>query len=245
MTARITHAVGPGQTRHCFDPWSFVQIQANSFVRPCCLHTSIGRLSPDEPLAKLLSNDTVKMIRQSLLSGDLDNECVACHHRTVVDIADYRRDWARRFIVRGRALDKHGRIGLAQHADLADRVDFVNTPKHLGGLSDRVFLHPQSAREPISSVRFFGLRAEQDTFLDLYLYLDHEKASKIAFTVTFELESGESTHSVEVPFGRKHWCIPAPAGEFSMLCQAESANPDHAWFNFTYPFFIVKRSLFV
>jgi hypothetical protein len=220
-----------------------VQIQATSSVVPCCVHTPIGRLSPDQPLAKLLSNDRIKDIRQSLLTGELDSECLACHHRTVVDIAQYRMDWARRFIMQGRALDKHGHIDLEKSPDLANRVDFVNTPKHLGGLSDRIFLHPQSPKEPTSSIRFFGLRAEENTLLDLYLYLDNEKASTITFTATFELESGERAHSVEVPFGQKHWCIPAPAGEFSLLCQSESAKPDYAWFNFTYPFFIAKPAV--
>jgi hypothetical protein len=238
MSIRLTHSVGPDQTRDCLDPWSFVQIRASSDVLPCCLHTPIGKLNGDTSLAKALNDEPIRVLRRSLLTGRLDAECAACHNRTTVHLSDMRLNWIRKFFMSGKTLTGDGSIDLAAHPELREVVEFINVPDDHRALRDRIFLHPQAPTKEPSAVQFKSLSCHPGESLDMFLYLEHPECAGVEFTVQYG--GSDARYSTFVRPGRQHFRAPVPLHlgiPFSLTCSVRAARPDYGWFHFTYPFF--------
>jgi hypothetical protein len=249
MSLRLTSSVQDDQTRLCFDPWSFVQIQSNGNVLPCCVHSPVGRLSTGFTLERILTGEAVRKIRFSLLSGQLDSECLACQNRSAVDVAEFRREHMRKYFLSGKTLDCSGNVDLESHPELARIVQFSNVNKGFYGLGDRVYLHPAPGKRP--TVRFKNLLIREPSDLDLFLYLDHAESPNVRFQVNFvernrfnflrpnrrhtRLISGKT---------RQHWRISCPIinREFDLVCSTSARKYDYAWLYFSYPFFIAREN---
>jgi hypothetical protein len=88
-----------GTTRDCLDPWSYLEITASGGLKPCCVMPPLQSMdgTPDSAL-RAASSAPFKKLRRELLSGKLNSECDACHHRRRVPrsvhrkrVADYQR----------------------------------------------------------------------------------------------------------------------------------------------------------
>ena len=249
MSLRITSYIQADQTRLCFDPWSFVQIQSNGNVLPCCIHSPVGKLSTSSSLQQILTGDPVRKIRFSLLAGRLDSECLACQNRSAVDVAEFRREHMKKYFLSGKTLHSDGNIDLESHPELVQLVEFSNVKSGFYGLGDRVYLHPAPGKRP--TVQFKNLLVREPSDLDLFLYLDHEESSQVRFQVNFmdrnrfnflrprrrhtRLISGKT---------REHWRISCPIinREFDLVCSTSARKYDYAWFYFSYPFFIAREN---
>ncbi|UCF92610.1 MAG: radical SAM protein [Desulfobacterales bacterium] len=85
---------GPGETRACKDPWEFLQIIGNGFVRPCCFRSVeniiFGQLDENNSLDEIIASDTAREMRRSLLTGDLDANCRICHWRKIIPVEEFQ-----------------------------------------------------------------------------------------------------------------------------------------------------------
>ncbi len=90
--------VGPGQTRHCLDPWSFAKIAEDGGVYTCCVgRTRMGHLD-DGLLEDTLGSEGFRLRRAQVLSGQLDDECRACPTRGVISVEGLRAELEKRGI---------------------------------------------------------------------------------------------------------------------------------------------------
>ncbi len=85
----IDLAVHEGMTRDCLDPWSYVEIDANGEVKPCCARPPIGNLAQKD-LIEILNDEPVRRLRADLLNGTTDWHCTNCRLRRPIHIADLR-----------------------------------------------------------------------------------------------------------------------------------------------------------
>ncbi len=69
--------VSTGVTRHCLDPWRYMEVAPDGNVRPCCARPPIGNIA-NADLDTILNGDSIRGIRENLLSGTLDHECASC-----------------------------------------------------------------------------------------------------------------------------------------------------------------------
>jgi hypothetical protein len=72
--------LGPGLTRDCVDPWTYVEFRVNGDVAPCCKRPGIGNLA-SQNLPAILNGEPVRALRASLLEGALDRTCADCTMR--------------------------------------------------------------------------------------------------------------------------------------------------------------------
>ena len=69
-----------GMTRDCIDPWTYIEFNPNGDVRPCCAHEPIGSLRHAD-LPDVLNGAQARKLRDSLLTGALDQDCLNCRLR--------------------------------------------------------------------------------------------------------------------------------------------------------------------
>jgi MoaA/NifB/PqqE/SkfB family radical SAM enzyme len=87
------------ETRDCFEPWLFAQIDSRANVLPCCVHTAIGVLDRQHPLDAVLNNAPITRMRSNLLLGRLDTECTVCRIRRRIEKSELRRRYISQFIL--------------------------------------------------------------------------------------------------------------------------------------------------
>ncbi len=80
----------PGQTRDCIEPWVFSQIAVNGEVRPCCHHRAIGTLT-ENSLHEILDGTKLKALKEGLLSGDLDQDCLECRAKGTILTSELKK----------------------------------------------------------------------------------------------------------------------------------------------------------
>jgi len=69
------------QTRDCLDPWSFILVQSNRNVLPCCWHQPVHSLGKNQSLTGVFNGSRFKELRLRLLTGDLTPDCLNCPSR--------------------------------------------------------------------------------------------------------------------------------------------------------------------
>jgi len=77
-------------TKYCLDPWSFLLVQSNGDVKPCCWQSAIGSVLDGHRLDALATSERMNKLRMSLLVGRLDSHCQNCPAREDVDAADFQ-----------------------------------------------------------------------------------------------------------------------------------------------------------
>ena len=77
-------------TRDCTDPWFFAQLSANCELRPCCWHPAVGTLAPGGSLETVLNGPAMRKLREELLTGHLNEHCLACPARPLTSIEALR-----------------------------------------------------------------------------------------------------------------------------------------------------------
>lgn len=102
-TTRFTTLNEPNNTvimtRDCLDPWNYVYILADSSVKHCCVALEpIGNLNNGQKLSSILNSDKIKKIRQGLLSGNLENDCLLCTQKTWIEIEKLKEKVEKYFI---------------------------------------------------------------------------------------------------------------------------------------------------
>lgn len=81
-----------GVTRDCHDPWTFLQVLGDGYVRPCCFSgLTLGRLGDGGGLDALRNGPRAMKLREGLLTGNLDEFCAACNLRKEISVAAYQK----------------------------------------------------------------------------------------------------------------------------------------------------------
>ena len=65
-------------TRDCLEPWYNLFIHADGSVSPCCSHSPCATITPKGSLVDCCTTEAMVQIRQNLLTGELDQECLQC-----------------------------------------------------------------------------------------------------------------------------------------------------------------------
>lgn len=78
-------------TRDCLDPWSFVQVQANRDILPCCWHEPVYSLGKNQSLSDVLNNQRMKKLRRELLTGELPWDCMSCPCRGWTTVSELQK----------------------------------------------------------------------------------------------------------------------------------------------------------
>jgi|GEM_PF-2984748 len=81
-----------GQTRECYDPWTFMQILSNTGIRPCCFtELEIGSVKAEKGgIEGALNSDVAINLRKGLLTGNLDQWCAVCSYKPMIDVASFQ-----------------------------------------------------------------------------------------------------------------------------------------------------------
>lgn len=75
---------GPGETRDCTDPWTFLQVRTDGRLRPCCMTSlHLGQVPQDGNMDDVFNGETARTLRRNLLTGNLDSFCQRCNFRSV------------------------------------------------------------------------------------------------------------------------------------------------------------------
>ena len=72
-----------GMTRDCIDPWTYVEVDANGDVKPCCARGGIGNIRQGN-LNDILNDEPIRRLRMDLLGGTPDPECARCRLRAPI-----------------------------------------------------------------------------------------------------------------------------------------------------------------
>lgn len=76
-------------TRNCLDPWEYVEFRPGWTISPCCAqHAFCEPIQTD--LYQFRNNAAFRMLRQSLLEGELGLKCRTCSHREMVTVDAFR-----------------------------------------------------------------------------------------------------------------------------------------------------------
>ena len=86
-------SVPDGMTRHCFDPWSYVEFRANGDVAPCCFRPAIGNVR-EGSVSEILNGSAARHLRAELLDGALDRFCAGCRGKKLVAKEVFRAEVA-------------------------------------------------------------------------------------------------------------------------------------------------------
>lgn len=85
-------------TRHCLDPWRYLEISPDHGLKPCCNIPPIETWVPDGPsLDEMRNAAPFKLLREQLLSGCLPDTCQHCHIRPLVPVEKFRADLRKEF----------------------------------------------------------------------------------------------------------------------------------------------------
>jgi radical SAM protein with 4Fe4S-binding SPASM domain len=142
---RIFTTAGQGSTKDCFDPWNYSQIKADGTVYPCCAHSPIGKVTEGTSYAEILDGTKLDSLRQSLLNGNLDNECKNCHMRADIPISEYQTKYRRIFDADG---EKVGPISVPPWLVEPKEQKEIDEPLRLG-------IRSQAARFSRRLLKFF------------------------------------------------------------------------------------------
>jgi hypothetical protein len=88
-TVLHTRDLPSGMTRDCFDPWTYVEITTAGDVRPCCARPAIGSLLT-HPLQQILNGESVRALREQLLTGAPAGQCVKCRLKPPISVAEFQ-----------------------------------------------------------------------------------------------------------------------------------------------------------
>ena len=72
-----------GMTRDCIDPWTYVEVDTNGDVKPCCARGGVGNLG-QRSLNEIVNDEPIRRLRTDLLSGTPDPECARCRFRAPI-----------------------------------------------------------------------------------------------------------------------------------------------------------------
>ncbi len=88
--------VPEGKTRLCYDPWTFLHINSQGSVRPCCFYTEVlGDIRhTNTTLDELINGDMIREIRRGLFTGELGTECQTCKFKKIVDVDAFQAELA-------------------------------------------------------------------------------------------------------------------------------------------------------
>lgn len=76
-------------TRNCLDPWEYIEFRPGRTISPCCAqHAFCEPIRTD--LYQFRNNEAFRMLRQSLLEGELGLKCRTCSHREMVTVDAFR-----------------------------------------------------------------------------------------------------------------------------------------------------------
>jgi hypothetical protein len=115
-------------TRDCTDPWIFAQLTARRELRPCCWHPPVGTLAPGESLETVLNGPAMRKLREELLTGHLNEHCLACPARPLTSIE---------------ALRVRVEAELAQTGIAVRAPDECPEHLHFGGHVDSIVVRPE------------------------------------------------------------------------------------------------------
>ena len=68
------------ETRSCLDPWSFLLVRADGYVKLCCWSEPVGNVNETD-LDQIVTGSAAQSLRSSLLSGNLTENCKGCSQR--------------------------------------------------------------------------------------------------------------------------------------------------------------------
>lgn len=121
---------GPGETRLCTDPWTFVYVRANGAVELCCRGVVVGNVR-ERPLDDILAGEAATKLRVGLLSGEPEPGCRACPRCAVTSLATLRRAVEHELFEAGVEELERLRREVREHG--ASRAELLAEREHLRG----------------------------------------------------------------------------------------------------------------
>lgn len=89
---RYSGTIHNTETRDCLDPWSFVLVQADGDIRPCCWHHPYTyKKKGITQFNDFINGNLIRELRLGLLTGNLPPECRDCPSRGLTTIDDLRK----------------------------------------------------------------------------------------------------------------------------------------------------------
>lgn len=80
------------KTRDCLDPWNFIFIRADSSVAYCCnTKSKLGFLKNGKNINQILNNVEIIKCRRGLLTGSLNEECLACPQKGWIGVEEFKQ----------------------------------------------------------------------------------------------------------------------------------------------------------
>ena len=82
-------------TRHCFDPWEYIEFRTDGRLSPCCIQPSF--IEPFTNLGEYRNISEFRELRQNLLEGNLDFKCQNCHLREKISVDEFQQKLKARY----------------------------------------------------------------------------------------------------------------------------------------------------
>jgi len=83
-------------TRHCFDPWEYIEFRTDGRLSPCCIQPSLTK--PFTNLSEYRNIQELRDLRQGLLEGNLDFKCKNCPLREKISIDEFQQKLKERYL---------------------------------------------------------------------------------------------------------------------------------------------------
>jgi len=106
MRVNFHRQPGPGETRDCTEPWTFVFLRSNGDVCLCCHTPPVGSVR-EKSLEDVLEGEAAHELRRGLLTGQLGPACQTCPERgsTSIEVLRARVDQLARGVNAGELAD--------------------------------------------------------------------------------------------------------------------------------------------
>lgn len=108
-------------TRLCFDPWEYLEFRVNGKISPCCFFPTFKEVFTGD-LVSFRNNREFRLLRDSLLKGDLHYKCKTCPFKEMGTVDAFRSQWHDRFPDHADPLSPPDDIGMVR-IDLTERCN--------------------------------------------------------------------------------------------------------------------------
>lgn len=123
-------------TKHCFDPWNYVEFRPDGKISPCCNQaSSVAPVAVN--ISQLRNNQAFRSLRQSLFDGELDDHCSNCHLRETISVDEFRSGFYQKFSAEQPVLEPADsvemlRIDITERCNLRCTYCAVSQPDYRG-----------------------------------------------------------------------------------------------------------------
>lgn len=123
-------------TRHCFDPWNYLEFRPDGKVSPCCMQKSIS-VDANFDLNEIRNVSAFRNLREQLINGNLDDKCISCGLRDKVSLGKFKELFEEKFPNQSNFLEpvkqlEMVRIDITERCNLRCTYCAVSQPNYKG-----------------------------------------------------------------------------------------------------------------